>query len=165
MLVGVVSDTHGHLDERLLAAFAGVNAILHAGDVGGRHVLDGLRALAPLYAVRGNNDDALGGLGLPQHLDLELEELRFHLVHQLPEAKPAEGTDAIVFGHSHRRICEWRDGALYLNPGAAGLQGFHSLLTATLLRIDGASVEMEHVDLGARPPRSRSPGRTQPRRG
>ena len=65
VLIGLISDTHGYVDPRLAAAFAGVEAIVHAGDVGGVEVLDALRAMAPLYAVRGNNDEKLGGLGLP----------------------------------------------------------------------------------------------------
>jgi putative phosphoesterase len=162
MLVGVVSDTHGHLDARLLAALEGVDAILHAGDVGSEAVLAGLRRLAPLYAVCGNNDAPLGGLGLPSHVDIELAGLQVHLVHQLPDARPAQGTGAIVFGHSHRPLNEWRNGVLYLNPGAAGVRGFHALQTAALLRIAVGSVRVGQVVLGPRPAR---PARARAARG
>ena len=150
MLVGVVSDTHGYLDPRLLDVFRGVDVILHAGDVGSKVVLEGLRQLAPLYAVRGNNDVSLGGLGLPTHLDIELEGVSLHLVHELPHATPSPATNAVVFGHSHRELCEWRDGILYLNPGAAGRRGFHALQTAALLRLDYGRLEVEPVILGPR---------------
>jgi putative phosphoesterase len=150
MLVGVVSDTHGYLDPRLLDAFHGVDVILHAGDVGGESVLEGLRRLAPLYAVQGNNDVPLGGLGLPSHLDIELEGVVLHLVHELPHAKPSPATNAVAFGHSHRQLCEWREGVLYLNPGAAGRRGFHALQTAALLRIEDGKPEAELVVLGQR---------------
>ena len=150
MLVGVVSDTHGYLDSRLLDAFRGVDAILHAGDVGSDAVLEGLRHMAPLYAVQGNNDVSLGGLGLPTHLDIELDGVFLHLVHELPHATPPPATTAVVFGHSHKQLCEWREGVLYLNPGAAGPRGFHALQTAALLRIEYGRLEVETVVLGQR---------------
>ena len=150
MLIGVVSDTHGYLDPRLIDAFAGVEAILHAGDVGSDAVIEGLRELAPLYAVAGNNDIPLCNLGLPHTLDVELAGVALHLVHELPQAQPSAATRVVVFGHSHRQRNEWRDGMLYLNPGAAGRRGFHATQTAALLRIDGTSVEAEAVLLGPR---------------
>jgi putative phosphoesterase len=146
MLVGVVSDTHGYLDSRLLDAFLGVDVILHAGDVGSNVVLEGLRRLASLYAVQGNNDVPLGGLGLPAHLDIELEGVSLHLVHELPHAKPSPATNAVVFGHSHRELCEWREGVP--QPCAAGRRGFHPT-DCGAAGIDGR-LEVEPVVLGPR---------------
>jgi putative phosphoesterase len=150
VLVGVVSDTHGYLDPRLIAAMRGVDAIVHAGDVGALGVLEGLRALAPVFAVQGNNDVPLGGLGLPEHLDIELAGASIHVVHQLPMALPSAETDVVIFGHSHVQVYERRSGVLYLNPGAAGRRGFHALQTAALLRIDRGSVVPELLQLGPR---------------
>ncbi len=151
MLVGIISDTHGYLDPRLAAAFRGVEAIVHAGDVGGPHVLETLAEMAPLYAVYGNNDEKLGGLGLPLHRDFELDGVRFHLVHQLPHAKPEQGTKVVVYGHSHRPIVEQRGGRLYLNPGAAGRVGFHRLQTVALMRLSRGEVgDTTIVELGPR---------------
>jgi len=150
MLIGVISDTHGYIDPRLAAAFDGVEAIVHAGDVGGAGVLDELRRMAPLYAVRGNNDEPLGGLGLPLHADFELAGVRFHLVHQLPHARPERPARVVVYGHSHRTLVEDREGRLYLNPGAAGRAGFHRLQTVALLSIAGGEVDARIVELGAR---------------
>jgi len=156
MLIGVISDTHGHVDRRLADAFAGADAIIHAGDVGGAHVLDALREFAPLHAVYGNNDEKLGGLGLPLRADFTLAGVRFHLVHQLPHATPSPDTRVVVFGHSHRTLVEHRtsetDGVpvLYLNPGAAGRTGFHRVQTVALLRIDGDAIGARIVELGAR---------------
>jgi putative phosphoesterase len=151
MLVGVISDTHGYVDPRLAHAFAGVDAIVHAGDVGGLHVLDALRSIAPVRAVYGNNDEKLGGLGLPLRDDFTLGGVRFHLVHQLPHATPAPDRKIVVFGHSHRTLWEDRDGVWYLNPGAAGRAGFHRLQTVALVRIQGRRiVEAKIVELGAR---------------
>ncbi|MDP9237817.1 MAG: metallophosphatase family protein [Chloroflexota bacterium] len=167
MLVGIISDTHGYLDPRLAAAFADVEAIVHAGDVGSEHVLTLLREMAPLHAVYGNNDEKLGGLGLRLHEDFDLAGVRFHLVHQLPHAKPEPRTRVVVFGHSHKHLIDQRGEMLYVNPGAAGRTGFHRLQTVALLRIERAAVtDHRIVELGARqalpkrapgrPPRSRA---------
>ena len=151
MLIGVISDTHGYVDPRLAAAFAGVDAIVHAGDVGGMHVLDALRAMAPLYGVYGNNDEKLGGLGLKLHEDFDLDGVRFHLVHQLPHARPGDATDILVYGHSHRTLIEQRGGTLYVNPGAAGRVGFHKIQTVALMRIErGTIADARIVELGVR---------------
>lgn len=158
MLIGVIADTHGYVDPRLAAVFAprqgaGVDAIVHAGDVGGAHVLEELRALAPsaaLQAVYGNNDEKLGGLGLRLHEDFVLAGVRFHLVHQLPHAKPEPATQVVVFGHSHRAVVERRDGRLYVNPGAAGRTGFHRLQTVALLTVVDDVIDARIVELGAR---------------
>ena len=151
MRVGVVSDTHGYLDPRLPRALAGVAAILHAGDVGSEAVLDALRRIAPVYAVRGNNDDKLGGLGLSLHADVTLGGVRIHVVHQLPHAEPADGTAVVVFGHSHRTLIEDRGGVLFVNPGAAGRAGFHRVQTVAVLRCARGRVsDAGIVELGAR---------------
>jgi putative phosphoesterase len=150
MLAGIVADTHGYVDARLLEAFAGVDAIVHAGDVGGRDVLEALRTIAPVYAVQGNNDVPLGGLGLPGRLDLCLDGLQLQVVHQLPDARPLSDTRAIVFGHSHRQLFEYRDDVLYLNPGAAGRRGFHTLQSAAILRIESGACAVELLTLGPR---------------
>jgi len=167
MLVGVISDTHGYVDPRLDAAFRGVDAIVHAGDVGGAHVLDALRAIAPpasrpLHAVYGNNDEKLGGLGLPFIADFTLGGVRFHLVHQLPHARPPEGTQAVVFGHSHKALVEDRGGVFYVNPGAAGRAGFHRVQTVALLRITRGRVR--HARIVEPGPRQILPRPTDSRR-
>lgn len=160
MLIGVISDTHGYVDPRLRDAFANVEAIVHAGDIGGAHVLDTLRTLAPLYAVYGNNDERLGRFGLRPHEDFELGGARFHLVHQLPHARADDLTDIVVFGHSHRTLVERRGGVLYVNPGAAGRAGFHRLQTVALLSVHAGRVdEARVVELGPRLPLTRAAAR------
>ena len=150
VLVGIVSDTHGYVDARLVEAFAGVDAIVHAGDVGGENVLEALRGIAPVYAVQGNNDAPLGGLNLPERLDVSLEGVELHVVHRLPDAQLSPSTRAVIFGHSHKQLCERRDGVLYLNPGAAGTRGFHALQSAALLRIEQGACEAALLSLGPR---------------
>jgi putative phosphoesterase len=150
MRIGVISDTHGYLDPRITAAFGHVDAIVHAGDIGGASVLEALREIAPLHAVYGNNDEKLGGLGLPLRADFDLAGVRFHLVHQLPHATPSPETRVVVFGHSHRTLSEDRSGVLYVNPGAAGRVGFHRLQTVAVLAIEGDAIDARIVELGAR---------------
>ena len=104
MRVGLISDTHGYLDPRALAALAGVDVILHAGDVGSPAIIEALSTIAPVHAVRGNNDEKLGGLGLPFALDLTLEGHSIHLIHQIADARPGPETRAVVAGHSHRAV-------------------------------------------------------------
>ncbi len=164
MLVGVIADTHGYVDARLAAAFDGVDFIVHAGDVGGAHVLEALRAMAPLHAVYGNNDEKLGGLGLRLREDFDLAGVRVHLVHQLPHARPQAPTQIVVYGHSHRALVERRDGRLYINPGAAGRVGFHRIQTVALLRIvASAEVDARIIELGTRQPLARSTARRRRR--
>jgi uncharacterized protein len=150
MRIGVVSDTHAYVDPRLIEAFDGVDAVLHAGDVGSQGVLDALAAVAPVYAVCGNNDEPLGCLGLPHVLDLMLGGVSIRIVHQLPQAGDLTDVDVLVYGHSHREVNETRDGVLYLNPGAAGRAGFHALQTAALLTIADGVACAEPVVLGPR---------------
>ncbi len=150
MLIGVISDTHGYFDARLDAAFEGVDAIVHAGDVGSVTVLEALRRIAPVHAVQGNNDVPLGGLGLTAHLDLELAGCKVHVVHEVVNARPAADTNVVILGHSHACVSEDRNGVLYLNPGAAGRRGFHRLQTVALLRVEAGRVEATLVELGPR---------------
>jgi putative phosphoesterase len=148
--LGVVSDTHGYVDPRLLDAFAGVDAILHAGDVGSAAVLETLAAIAPVHAVCGNNDELLGCLGLPHVQNLTFEGVNIRIVHQLPQAGDLTSVDVLVFGHSHRQVKEVRDGVLHLNPGAAGRAGFHPVQTAALLVIQDGAAHAEAVLLRSR---------------
>lgn len=153
MLVGVISDTHGFLDERIVAHFAGADLILHGGDVGSMAVLGELGRIAPIFAVEGNNDESLD-LGLEHMLSLNLQGHRVQLVHQLKHAEP--GSEVLVHGHSHKPRCEWLDGTLLLNPGAAGVRGFHSLQSIALLRLEqGRRPEAELISLGSRPSAAR----------
>ena len=150
MIVGVISDTHGYLDPRALEALRGVEAIIHAGDVGSIAILGQLGELAPWYAVQGNNDVPLGGLGLPERLDIKLDGCLIHVVHELPRAAPRPGASVVVFGHSHIPVVEERRGVLYLNPGAAGRRGFHRRQSVALLRIQSGVPSGELIDLGPR---------------
>lgn len=162
--VGVISDTHGLFDPRLERVFAGVDHILHAGDVGAMAVLDNLSAIAPVTAVRGNVDHEAWAWNLPEEAVVELNGRRILIAHVkehlLRRRDPArDGFSVVVTGHSHAPSVVRRDGVLYLNPGSAGRRRFHLPRSAALLTIPAeadASLEAEIVILeeGSRPTRS-----------
>lgn len=143
MKVGVLSDTHGLLRPRVEELLAGCDAILHAGDVGEPEVLDRLRAIAPVSAVRGNVDTAGALARLPDQLSGELDGVPYRMVHRGDDV--ADGWTAtcslVVFGHSHRPELAWRGSCLLLNPGACGPRRFRLPLTLALLEVrDGRIV-------------------------
>ncbi|MCP3959841.1 MAG: metallophosphoesterase family protein [bacterium] len=142
MRVAILSDTHGLLRPRVLELVAGSDRILHAGDVGDPAILDQLRQVAPVAAVRGNMDG--GGLSnLPATVAGELDGLPYRMTHRREDIDPAWPREAglIVFGHSHRPELEWRGGCLLLNPGAVGARRFKLPLTLALVRVtDGRLV-------------------------
>lgn len=138
MLIGVISDTHGLLRPEACAALAGVDAILHAGDIGSAAVLDGLSALAPLHLIRGNNDTGAWALSIPETLSLSLGGHRLYLLHDLATLTldpRTEGLSVVVCGHSHRPSVVERDGVLHLNPGSAGPRRFRLPVSLALLRL------------------------------
>lgn len=123
MLVGVISDTHGRLSRAALDAFAGVDHIVHAGDIGGPDIMWELEALAPVSAVLGNNDYDVPGYALPIMATLTLGGVRILVAHEirplLRAVDPAaEGFGVVVTGHSHLPRIEHANGVLFLNPGS-----------------------------------------------
>lgn len=151
MLVGVIADTHGLLRPEAVEALRGVEHILHAGDVGDPAILDALRALAPVTAIRGNIDRQGVCAELPATEALELAGSLVYLVHSVHDLdlKPrAAGIAVVVSGHSHKAGVEMRDGVMYLNPGSAGPRRFRLPITLALLRLEaGAWPVVEIVEL------------------
>jgi hypothetical protein len=145
--VGVLSDTHGLLRPRVLELLAGCDRLLHAGDVGDPAILDALRRIAPVEAVRGNVDQAPELDRLPHSLSGSLGELPFGMVHRREDAPRDWSTRVrlLVFGHSHRPELEWQGRCLLLNPGACGPPRFSLPLTLALLRVDGQRLVPEIV--------------------
>lgn len=136
----MISDTHGRLDPAVLDLFAGVEGIVHAGDVGSPDVLAGLRPVAPVTVVRGNVDRDAWAWDLPLEARLTVAG-RTLLVGHIREAllaahdPVAEGVAAVIVGHSHKPLVEWREGILYLNPGSAGNRRFHLPRAVALLDV------------------------------
>lgn len=137
MRVGVVSDTHNLLRPRVLERLEGCDRILHAGDVGDLEILEGLRRIAPVEAIRGNTDSGATAAGLPEVLQGDLGGLPFLMVHRredIDRTWPARFR-LLIFGHSHRPELEWRGDCLLLNPGACGRRRFHLPLTLAILTV------------------------------
>ena len=141
--IGLISDTHGLLRPEVLDFLRGSDHILHTGDICDEQVLADLAAIAPLTAVRGNNDRGAWAGRLPHSLTVQFEQVRIHLVHDLAEltiAPAAEGVQAVVSGHSHKPKVEERGGVLYVNPGSAGPRRFTLPIAAGELIVQGQGV-------------------------
>jgi putative phosphoesterase len=149
-MIGVISDTHGLLRPEAIEALRGVDHILHAGDVGDPSILEALRGVAPVTAIRGNIDEH-GPCGhLPATEVLSLEGHTFYMLHdrQALDLDPAAaGFSAVISGHSHRPLIEWRQGVLYLNPGSAGPRRFSLPVSLGLVTIDGDALRPKLVRL------------------
>ncbi|CJL16730.1 phosphodiesterase [Streptococcus pneumoniae] len=150
MRIGLISDTHGLLRPEAVAALQGCAQIIHAGDIGKPQVLDGLRAIAPLEAIRGNIDTADWAQVLPERLDLRIEGLTLHVLHDLKQLDIdplAAGVDVVIAGHSHKPKVERRDGVLYVNPGSAGPRRFSLPISLALLELNDGQAQVELISL------------------
>jgi putative phosphoesterase len=151
MKIGVISDTHGFLDPKLPALFAGVEHILHGGDVGPHSLLLELEAIAPVTAVLGNTDTGLnlklaelaemGGRKFLVHHIVNPHALTDDLKQLVERARPA----AVVFGHTHKPFCETIGGVLFFNPGYAGKQRFALERSVAILHCDGKRIRPEFL--------------------
>jgi len=138
-MIGVISDTHGLLRPEALDALRGATHILHAGDVGDITILEALRAIAPVTAIRGNIDTHGPTAQLPPSEAIELEGRLIYMLHSLAglDLKPeAAGITVVISGHSHKPKIEPRNGVLYLNPGSAGPRRFKLPITVAHLYLD-----------------------------
>ncbi len=155
--IGVLSDTHGILESKILEAFQGVERILHAGDVGGAEILTELEALAPVTAVRGNCDGFPLAHRLREIETLELAGFRFLLIHEVgrPE-KPTEivlrqirerRPDMIVFGHTHSPLDRVLEGVRFFNPGGSGPRRFGLPRTFARLELSRSGIAAELIGL------------------
>jgi uncharacterized protein len=149
--IGVISDTHGLVRPEVLKAFQGVDLIIHAGDVGGPGVLEALRAVASVVAVRGNVDRGEWARGLKDTEVVEAGESRLYILHDVHELDldpSADGFDVVISGHSHSPSKENHQGVLFLNPGSAGPRRFRLPVSVALLRLEGKSLTAKLIDLG-----------------
>jgi putative phosphoesterase len=152
MLVGLISDTHGLIRPQALAALAGSDLILHAGDVGGPMVLHAIERIAPVHAVLGNVDPLDGTL--PKHVHLTLEGLSVHVSHgnELGSPTPAAllkryDADVILYGHTHRALVHHAGARIVINPGAAGPARFNLKPTVARLKLVDGRLDVEIVPL------------------
>jgi uncharacterized protein len=148
--VGLIADTHGLLRPEALAFLRGSDFIIHAGDVGDGAVLQQLGSLAPVTAVRGNNDKGSWADALAETEVLEVDDILIYVLHDIAELDldpVSAGCHVVVAGHSHRPSSETRDGVLYVNPGSAGRRRFKLPISVGELRIDEGSVTARLVEL------------------
>jgi putative phosphoesterase len=149
-LLGIISDTHGLVRPQAVKALAGVEVIIHAGDIGDAEVLEALRAVAPVVAVRGNNDKGDWALALPATEVVEVGRAALYVLHDVKalDLDPvAAGFDAVISGHSHRPAMATRQGVLFLNPGSAGPRRFKLPVSVARLRIRGKTLDAQLVEL------------------
>ena len=149
-MVGLISDTHGLLREEALRALQGAQLILHAGDVGKPEIIEQLKELAPVVAVRGNIDTAAWARALPETAVVESAAIRIYMIHDVNalDLKPAAaGVHIVVSGHSHKPVQDERDGVLYLNPGSAGPRRFSLPITVGKLNLNVRPWRMDLIQL------------------
>lgn len=154
MRIGVISDTHGLLRPEALGVLAGVQSILHAGDIGTPDILDQLARIAPVHAVRGNNDSAPWARAIPEELTLTVDGCTLHMLHDvklLSRDLARERIDVVIAGHSHKPRNEVIDGVLFFNPGSAGPRRFSLPLTVGMLTITNARATAEIIHLPVAP--------------
>jgi putative phosphoesterase len=145
-LIGVISDTHGLMRPEALEALRGVERIVHAGDIGGPEVLRALAAVAPVTAVRGNNDHGAWTAGIPATTTVDAAGASIYVLHDVGELDldpAAAGFRVVVAGHSHRPGQSERDGVLYFNPGSAGPPRFRLPVAVGRLTVDAGAVTGE----------------------
>jgi len=148
--VGVISDTHGLLRPEAAAFLQGCEFIVHAGDIGDASILRALAAIAPVTAVRGNNDKGKWAAAVPEHAELKVGKVALYVVHDLAELDldpEAAGFRVVISGHSHRPLIEERNRVLYVNPGSAGPRRFKLPISVAELQIAAVSVLGRIVEL------------------
>jgi putative phosphoesterase len=148
--IGLISDTHGLLREEALRALKGSDLIIHAGDVGKPEIIESLKAIAPVVAVRGNVDTEPWASALPETEVVEAGSATIfvlHDVHELDLNPSAAGFHIVVSGHSHKPDRTERDGVLYINPGSAGPRRFQLPVTIACLDLGQKPWKVDFIDL------------------
>jgi len=161
--IGIISDTHSYLDEQVFDYFKNVDQIWHAGDIGTQDVTDKLKAFKPLYAVYGNIDNYELRAEFPENQILDIEGCKIFITHiagavgkynpRVNAIIQQEKPDVLVCGHSHivKVMKDLKYNFLHINPGAAGIHGFHKMRTIIRFEIDnGKPQKMELIELGLR---------------
>ena len=151
MRIGLISDTHGLLRPEALAALQGSDHLIHGGDIGDASILQALQAIAPVTAVRGNNDTADWARDIPETVLVTLGGVRLFVLHDakdLPEHPVAAQAQVVVCGHSHRPSVQTRPGGgLLVNPGSAGRRRFKLPVTVAQLSIEAGQVQARVIPL------------------
>ena len=148
--IGIISDTHGLLRKEVLEQLKTCDVILHAGDMDTPEVLDELRMLGRIYAVRGNNDRGFWAQKLQNTLSFSIEGVRFFMVHDRRDAgRACFDAEVVVFGHTHNYFQETMDGQLWLNPGSCGYSRFGLPPTMALMEISQGDFTVKQIVLSS----------------
>ena len=151
MKLGIISDTHDLLRPEVLSALAGVDVILHAGDISSQKTLDQLRNVAPVYVVRGNADKEWAD-DLPQFLDFMLEDLHVFMTHKKKDLpKDLSSYDLVVIGHSHQYSETQQGKTLIINPGSCGPRRFYQKITMAAAEIKNGKIMVTKIDIAHTP--------------
>jgi hypothetical protein len=151
-LLGIISDTHGVLRPEALSALKGSQAIIHAGDIGNSQILDQLKTIAPVFAIRGNVDTESWVSGVPLTAAVELQNISIYVLHNLEQLDlnpKAAGFHIVVSGHTHKPESHWHDGVLYINPGGAGPRRFSLPISLAILDLLKTPWQVEFLNLPA----------------
>ena len=149
-LIGLISDTHGLIRPQALDALKGVDLIIHAGDIGAPEVIDTLKLIAPVAAIKGNNDRDRWAKSLPDTKLVKTGGVKLYIIHNVKELDydpVTRGIHVVISGHSHKPSVLNRDGVLYVNPGSAGPRRFKLPVAVGKLRVKGKDVKTEIVEL------------------
>jgi putative phosphoesterase len=150
LLIGVIAGTHGLIRQEAFEALKDSDLVVHAGDIGTPHVLDSLRAIAPVVAMRGNIDREEWAQALPKFEIVEVAHVFLYVIHDLNELEldpGAAGFSAIISGHSHKPSIRNQKGVLMLNPGSAGPRRFNSPVSVALIYVKNGRLEPKLIEL------------------
>lgn len=149
-LIGLISDTHGLVRPQALQALQGVDLIIHAGDIGTPEVVDALRRIAPVVAIKGNNDRGSWAKSLPDTKLVKISAAKLYVIHNLKELDcdpVARGIQVVISGHSHKPSVVHRDGVLYVNPGSAGPRRFKLPVAVAKLTMKLGAMDAKIIEL------------------
>ena len=150
MKIGIISDTHGRLAEKVLDVLDGIDVIFHAGDIGSLSVVDALESVAPVFGVCGNMDGIEIAKRFPRRDLVELAGECFYIIHEpyLLDIDPkTAGVDCVIFGHTHIPLIEKRDGVLFINPGSASVPKYKNPPTVAVCEIKEGSLKPSILSL------------------
>lgn len=149
-VIGVISDTHGLIRPEALLALQGAELIIHAGDIGKPEVIDALRGIAPVVAIKGNNDTGMWAKRFPDTTSVKTDDTKLFIIHnikQLGSDPRAGGYQVVISGHSHKPSVLNRDGVLFVNPGSAGPRRFKLPIAVGKLFIRKRQVHAKIIEL------------------
>jgi uncharacterized protein len=149
-LIGLISDTHGLVRPQALQALQGVDLVIHAGDIGTPEVMDALKRIAPLVAIKGNNDRGSWARSLPDTKLVKISAAKLYVIHNVKEVDfdpGARGIQVVISGHSHKPSVVHREGVLYVNPGSAGPRRFKLPVAVGKLHMNRLNVKAEIIEL------------------